>query len=344
MKTRPFAVSLIAWFYIITSAVSLLALPLVQTSQLDKNMLEATQTPRAVAFLLSLAGALMNLSAGIGMLQARNWGRKLYLYGTPIVILLGLTAYHFKLVPFQIISSIFYGICLYFLTRQNVQEYFLRIEVPLSYPPAPAQQVAAPRVDNSKRFGSIFLLIFAGGFLVFYLMMLGTLLSGFFMFIFSSLLILAIPTALTLTANWLWGWAQWKQLTGAFFLGVAFFSATMGIMFNFIQSSPELFAANPNMDSAKIATIAQSAYAGAVLIAIVGIVLIVQYRRSKHQQAEVQVTPIQVKQEALLPNQSLPKGMQRARKLTAETEEQTRRPKRNGHSKPTRRKGKTRRG
>jgi len=91
---RPTSVTVIAWILIVMTVIMALA----SLATLDKTLnnpeilaeMEKSSIPVTLQIVLSFAGALITLVAGIAMLKAQNWGRLVYVGWGAIAVVIGL--------------------------------------------------------------------------------------------------------------------------------------------------------------------------------------------------------------------------------------------------------------
>jgi hypothetical protein len=279
--SRPLSVSIISWYLIISSLLGLLLLPSSLSNPLTQRMIEGTRASHFMIILMNLVSVSVYVGAGICMLKGKEWGRKIYFIGTPVVILLGAFSYDFHFLLFQIIAFVIYVVIIYFLTRKVVLAYFkgsyLEDAVSITSPILPQSQ----KPDNVKRFVSIILLFIGGMFLLPWFMMISILPENILVLIFVSAIFLGISSAFVITSIWLWGWNKWAVLLGAFFIATGGFSAFMGCMF-FMFSSPDMKYLFKEVDTSKFSDMGGTSLISGVLVIVIGALLVYYQRKAKN--------------------------------------------------------------
>ena len=128
MKTRPTSVTVIAWFLVVTSALSVISLlrsgsnPRVQEFMSKSAVSVPVQC--AMSYIL-IAGSIIS---GIAMLKGCNWGRNLYVGLTLVGFVFGFATSPIRtmLIPGLVV---FVAVCI-LLYRPAATQYFLSTETP----------------------------------------------------------------------------------------------------------------------------------------------------------------------------------------------------------------------
>lgn len=281
--TRPLSVSIIAWYLIVTSVITILSLPSSLSNPVAQKMMEGTSISPTMVILMSIIGILVNIVSGIGMLKAKEWGRKTYFIGTPLLILFGLISYTFKFALFQIMAIVVYSLVVYFLTRKVVLAYFQGKYINETSEISISEYSKNPKPITGKLIASVILLFFGGIFLLSWLMTASMLLESVLAFIFTSVIFLGISSALVIFSLWLLGWHRWPIVLGSFFLSTGSISVLTGCMF-FMFSSPDMKSLFKDVDISQFSDMGLSAVILGVLVATIGGLLIYYHRISTKQE------------------------------------------------------------
>ncbi|WP_336366408.1 hypothetical protein [Marinobacter sp. C2H3] len=106
---RPTSITVIAWFLLISSGLSLVAVPYyMSNSELLDALKQTTSLPPMTLMIITLINAAATFAAGIGMLKGKGWSRALYVAVTVIgLVITGVTTQApTSLLPGVIISLI----------------------------------------------------------------------------------------------------------------------------------------------------------------------------------------------------------------------------------------------
>lgn len=122
MEKRPISVTVIAWFFIVGGAISLITTPASLSNTMVKELMAKSPLPLSIQYAMTYIGYLISIASGIGMLKRQNWARFLYVEGVAIVSLISLFTSPAKvmLIP----SLIFCVIIIFFIFRPVANQYF----------------------------------------------------------------------------------------------------------------------------------------------------------------------------------------------------------------------------
>lgn len=119
---RPLSVTIIAWYLIVSSVLSLLGSWYAADNPAAQQMMALNPLPVSVQYLLMYGGLTLTVVAAVAMLKRRAWGRKVYLVWAVLGFLIGLltTPVKIMLVPGVIILAVI----AFFLLRPKANNYF----------------------------------------------------------------------------------------------------------------------------------------------------------------------------------------------------------------------------
>lgn len=140
---RPTTVTLVAWLVILMGAMTLLAVPYVLRMPDAHDMLEEAGRSVAVAVGTSAVGGALGVACGLAMLRAANWGRLLYLWVTPLLIVVGWILYGFS--ARDLPSVVFYVVVLGLLTTPDASGFFRGDASARAVPPLEAGPPETPQ-------------------------------------------------------------------------------------------------------------------------------------------------------------------------------------------------------
>jgi hypothetical protein len=271
------------------SVISLLMLPSSQSNPIAQQILESAGANPTLIAALSLVTIAINFLSGVLLLRGRDVGRKLYLFATPILTMLVIAAYNFQQLTIQLFGLLFYAIIWYFLSREHVRHYLSGVQT-LSEDVAHIPSLnGAPRQDNAKNFGSGFLLVIAGFFLLPWYIMVGMFFDNLIALLFVSVLMLLPASIFATIAIWLQGWTRSVFLVGLLLACSGGLSIMIGAMFLTMFSDPAMVALVPNSDPEKLAQMGNGSIVTGALGLLAGI-LCALYQRTvdKERLASVQ--------------------------------------------------------
>jgi hypothetical protein len=124
MKKRPISITVIAWFFIVTSVIFIVTntIGFMMENPIREKLMAENLLPIPVQYAFMYIGSLVSIACGIGMLKRKNWSRLLYVYWTAFALLVG--ALTFPLKTMFIPGTVFYAVVLFFLYREGATEYF----------------------------------------------------------------------------------------------------------------------------------------------------------------------------------------------------------------------------
>jgi hypothetical protein len=127
MRTRPTSITVVAWILILMGGVSLVTTTFVINSALINNpaaqeLMSKSPIPIPVQYAMTYIGLLVMLVSGVAMLKGQNWGRWLYVVGTALGFLIGITTSPLKgaMIP----GFVVFVVLTFFLFRPKANEYF----------------------------------------------------------------------------------------------------------------------------------------------------------------------------------------------------------------------------
>ena len=93
---RPTSITVIAWIWIVTSALNALSLPISMLSSTGRKVMEAAGQSPIIMMLLTVLEIAVTLSCAIALLKGLSWGRTLYLLYSLLALLLTMVLYRFQ--------------------------------------------------------------------------------------------------------------------------------------------------------------------------------------------------------------------------------------------------------
>jgi len=122
MKQRPTSITVIAWFLIIVSAISLITTPFTMNNPVAKELMARSPIPLSIQYAMMFIGIGIGIVSGIAMLKGQNWARIFYAAWSVVSLIIALATSPAKttLIP----SILFLGIVFFFLFRPNASAYF----------------------------------------------------------------------------------------------------------------------------------------------------------------------------------------------------------------------------
>ena len=117
LKT-PTSVSVISWLLILFSAIGVIVILVANASV--STAYNVKINPLAITFVI--IAAILQAIMGIGMLGGQNWARLLFLWLTPVSIIIGFLGENVS--PLVIAKIFWYFIFAIMLTRPHVTQYF----------------------------------------------------------------------------------------------------------------------------------------------------------------------------------------------------------------------------
>lgn len=122
MMKRPTSVSIIAWFLIATSLISVITSYTSLDNPIAQELMAKNLLPLSVQYVMLYFGLAISVASGVAMLKGWNWGRTLYVAWSVCGLVIGLVTSPMKLV--LIPSAIVLAIIVFFLYRPKVNAFF----------------------------------------------------------------------------------------------------------------------------------------------------------------------------------------------------------------------------
>lgn len=119
---RPTSVSVIAWFLIATSLISVITSYTSLNNPIAQELMAKNLLPLSVQYVMLYVGLAVSVASGVAMLKGWNWGRTLYVAWSVFGLVIGLATSPMKLV--LIPSAIILAIIAFFLYRPKVNAFF----------------------------------------------------------------------------------------------------------------------------------------------------------------------------------------------------------------------------
>jgi hypothetical protein len=131
MNQRPTSVTVISWFLIGTSALTLLTSFAMFNNPVARDLMAQNPIPIPVQYAMMYVGLSVSLTCGIFMLKGANWARLFYIFWSAFGFLVSLLTSPVKtmLIP----GVVVFGVFVFFLTRPQATAFFKNL------PPPPAQ-------------------------------------------------------------------------------------------------------------------------------------------------------------------------------------------------------------
>lgn len=124
MTTRPLSVTIVAWFLIVSGALSAIMTPMHLNDPMFRNMMAGSPLPFEVHIAISAIAALVTLVCGVGVLKGKDWARLVYAAWAVVGLLIGLFA---SLAPsLALLGLVMNGVILFFLFRAPANRFFGR--------------------------------------------------------------------------------------------------------------------------------------------------------------------------------------------------------------------------
>jgi hypothetical protein len=122
MTKRPLSLTIIGWFLIITSLLSLYSVFTMGSNPIAMKMIEQMHIPLAVEQGWAVVGVIVNLICAYGILKGQPWSRVLYVVWSIVGIVVGLYISPMKWVI--AISVLFLVVIAFFLFSDNANDWF----------------------------------------------------------------------------------------------------------------------------------------------------------------------------------------------------------------------------
>ena len=122
MGKRPLSVTIIAWFLIVTSIVSVFTFWSAFHSPMTERVMAASPLPRSVHIGFAAFSLVLNLVIGVALLKRQNWARYLYVGFGLFGIAFGLATSPIK--SLLLLNVVFLAVIAFFLFRRPANEWF----------------------------------------------------------------------------------------------------------------------------------------------------------------------------------------------------------------------------
>lgn len=119
---RPTSVTVIAWFLIVTSLISLVSSYVSMDNPLVRELMSKSLLPLSVQYAMMFVGLIVTVATGVAMLKGLGWGRLVYFAWSAVGLVIGLATSPMKMamIPGAVLLAIF----AYFLYRPKANAYF----------------------------------------------------------------------------------------------------------------------------------------------------------------------------------------------------------------------------
>lgn len=119
---RPLSITIISWFLIITSLLSIATTSMTWDDPEVVALMELNTMPLPVQFAMIVIGTLVMLVAGVLMLKGRNAGRMAYVVWTALSMIVGL--FTAPALAMLIPGLLFFLVIVFFLFRSAGNAWF----------------------------------------------------------------------------------------------------------------------------------------------------------------------------------------------------------------------------
>jgi len=119
---RPTSISVIAWYLIVISAISLVAIPMSLNNPMARELMAQNPIPVPLQFVMMFVGLLITIVSGIALLKGQNWARFLYVGWSAIGTVIGILTSPMKAA--MIPGLVIFAVITFFLFRPKANEYF----------------------------------------------------------------------------------------------------------------------------------------------------------------------------------------------------------------------------
>lgn len=119
---RPVSVTVIAWFFIVTSGLSLVTSFFTMDNPQVRELMAKSPIPIPLQFALMYLGLAISLVSGFALLNGRDWGRKLYVGWSCVGFMIGFATSPMKgaLIP----GLVFFIVVVFLLFRPRANAFF----------------------------------------------------------------------------------------------------------------------------------------------------------------------------------------------------------------------------
>lgn len=276
MNPRPVSVTIICWFLILTAMWAVLAAPIVLLSPVTRQMVEeSTQSPVA-GLVLSVIVGVLDIAAGVGMLNRRRWGLRLYLVGTPVLLAVSWAIQGEGSIGLQLLSLGLYGVFLGLLTRPPARAYFSAAESEAEIEASPQPVLQEPM--TGKKLAAVFLLFPGGLMLATSFMVLHSLAGQPVALIILSVIGGGMAAAFIVPGIFLWGRARWRAVLGTLLCCVGGILLMMAAVFDQVVEMEEFRRQTAAVDPEMFSRIGSGSLLFGIGSLIVGALLLVLQR------------------------------------------------------------------
>jgi len=122
VQERPVSLTIIAWFLIVTSALGVLGMLMIQNNPIAEQMYAKSPLPISAHIAIGIVGALITIACGYGLLKGLNWSRLLYVGWSIIGFAIAMLT--MPVTPFIWLSVAFFAIICFFLFRPAANAWF----------------------------------------------------------------------------------------------------------------------------------------------------------------------------------------------------------------------------
>lgn len=119
---RPLAVTLIAWFTIVSSVLGALNMLQARSNPMVQELMRQSALSIGVQTTLAFIGFAVSLIAAVAMLRRRDWGRWLLVGYSVLGLLIGLVTSPFK--GLILFSGVLIAVYAFFLFRDPADRWF----------------------------------------------------------------------------------------------------------------------------------------------------------------------------------------------------------------------------
>jgi hypothetical protein len=211
-RTRPISLTIVSWYLAITGGWALIVSPVAAMDPKTQQIYQSMGVSTVSVILLGVLSGLTYGVAGVMMLRCQEWGRKLYLFGTPASLLLSLLVLGVAAPMMYMISVIVYVVCAIIVTRPRVNAYFSGADEASATVGMAEPDVQEP--FDGKKVASILLLFPGTLFLILLFMMIPLLAENTLSLAMMLLFLGGLSSALIVPAIFLWGRRRWSVILG----------------------------------------------------------------------------------------------------------------------------------
>jgi len=119
---RPTSVSVIAWYLIVTSGITLVTFAMSFNNPMVRELMAKSPIPIPLQLAMGYVGLLITIVSGIALLKRQNWARFLYVGWSVIGFMIGILTSPMKAA--MIPGFVVLAVITFFLFRPKANEYF----------------------------------------------------------------------------------------------------------------------------------------------------------------------------------------------------------------------------